>query len=387
MSNLPCELLDHIVDLLDGNQTPLRNCCLVSKSWIPRTRKHLFAEIRFRTAKSLQSWKKTFPDPSTSPARYAGALFIGGPQGAAAADVEAGGWISGFSHVVRLEMVGLDIFARGWANTFALFHGFSPVVKSIRMDSLTFPPSPFFDLILSFPLLEDLTINNCYAGGSDGPSIVAQPLDLPIFTGSLALLRGGMGLIVQRLLSLPGGAHFRKLTLTWSHEEDISLTKALVEMCSHTLESLDIFCTSRGASAGRLRPHGSNSPFLVKPKSNLFNLQKVTELGDVVFRPGSLSVEWITLVLQAITREHRELQRISVIVPFSRWAGKDFGEGIFEQWSDLDHILAHLSESLSIRTNVRWERGHLWNGAAGNSAGCLFPEMRRRGMVTVDPEE
>ena len=105
----PAEILDHIVDLLDGSRTPLGNCCLASKSWIPRTRKHLLADIRFRTAKSLRLWKETFPDPSTSPARHAKALSIGGPQVVTAADVEAAS-----------------------------------------------PSSQFFDLILSFPLLEDL---------------------------------------------------------------------------------------------------------------------------------------------------------------------------------------------------------------------------------------
>jgi len=81
MSNLPCELLDHIVDLLYNSQTfgrippELRDCSLVSKSWVPRTRRHLFADIHFQTAKRLESWKKAFPDPSTSPACYA-KLFV-----------------------------------------------------------------------------------------------------------------------------------------------------------------------------------------------------------------------------------------------------------------------------------------------------------------------
>ena len=52
MSNLPCEILDHIVDLLHDSQTPLRNCCLVSKPWVARTRRHLFAEVEFQTAES-----------------------------------------------------------------------------------------------------------------------------------------------------------------------------------------------------------------------------------------------------------------------------------------------------------------------------------------------
>ena len=103
------------------------------------------------------------------------------------------------------------------------------------------------DLILSFPLLEDLIVfvygevvtheGDC----SSEPSTVIQPSSSPSFTGSLELsLEGGMKPIARRLLSSPGGLHFRKLTLDWRHEEDPILATALVEECSHTLESLDI---------------------------------------------------------------------------------------------------------------------------------------------------
>ena len=51
-----------------------------------------------------------------------------------------------------------------------------------------------------------------------------------------------MDLIIRRLLSLPGGIHFQKLTLTWRHVEDILVTTELVEGYSSTLESLDVTC-------------------------------------------------------------------------------------------------------------------------------------------------
>jgi len=145
MSNLPCEMLDHIVDLLHDSQTygqvplELRNCCLVSKSWVPRTRRHLFANIYFDTAKNLESWKRTFPGPSISPACYAKRLCIGRPQVVTAEGAEAGGWIASFSSVEHLELGGQDTQARGWEVAFALFHRFSPVVKSIRMNASILP--------------------------------------------------------------------------------------------------------------------------------------------------------------------------------------------------------------------------------------------------------
>jgi hypothetical protein len=74
-----------------------------------------------------------------------------------------------------------------------------------------------------------------------GMPTTARPSSQPMFTGFLELhLMGGMKPIARRLLSLPGGIHFRKLTLTWFCEEDLLMVKALVEECSHTLESLNV---------------------------------------------------------------------------------------------------------------------------------------------------
>ena len=243
MSNphLPPELLDHIVDLLHYRRNTLRNCCLVSRSWVPRTRKHLFADIKFSTARSLESWKETFPDASTSPARYAKTLLVGCPKAVTAVDAEAGGqWITGFSRVVALDVSGEMTHAG-----LVPFHGFSPFIKSLRV-ALTISPdsSQIFDLALSFPLLKNLTVDNYEpVYGPDGPSSVVHPLSSPTFTGSLELfMRGGMEPIVRRALSLPGGIHFRRLTLKWYREEDPTLTMGLVEECSHTLEYLGITC-------------------------------------------------------------------------------------------------------------------------------------------------
>jgi len=246
--HLPAELLDHVVDVLHGTRNALRNCCLVSKSWVPRTRKHLFASGRFITAKELQSWKKAFPDPSTSPAHYTRTLLIG------CADVELGSWIGGFSQVVRLELVSQSMYINESEISLVPLHGFSPVLKSLRVAFAVLPSSRIFDLLLSFPHLDDLAVisfdaaidNGC---GPDGLPAVAQPSSPPTLAGSLDIfLKGGMGSISRRLLSLPSGPHFQKLKLTWNYEQDLPLATALVEGCSHTLEYLDIICNPLGTS-------------------------------------------------------------------------------------------------------------------------------------------
>jgi len=259
---LPAELLDYIVDHLHDTEDALRNCCLVSKSWIPRTRKHLFAEVRFGGPEDFDAWEETFP--VTSPGRYTKTLTIDCPDAVTAADAQIGGWIGSFSHVVHLELGRSGLILVDDDDELAIFfvplQGLSPFVKSLDIDCFGFPSSPIFDLIISFPLLEDLTLANYgeAADGDDGSNwlpIAAQPSNLPAFTGSLEVRVIGLAPIARQLLSLPGGIHFRKLTLTWCCGDDISLITALVERCSHTLESLDITCNPLCASIWRLHPY------------------------------------------------------------------------------------------------------------------------------------
>ena len=101
---LPPEILDNMADLLHDEPETLRECCLVSTSWIPRTRKYLFAKICFAARADLETWEKTFPDPSTSPGWYTRTLVVGCPHVIRAAGV--GGWVGGFSRVVSLVLSG-----------------------------------------------------------------------------------------------------------------------------------------------------------------------------------------------------------------------------------------------------------------------------------------
>ena len=240
---LPPELLDNIVDHLHDSQHALRNCCLVSKSWIPRTRKHLFADIKLTSRENLNSWGKMFPDPLISPARYAQTLLISSIAAVAAASAEPAGWIRGFSSIVRLEMDFPFLVSGGFVFTLVPFYGLSPTVKSLHVAFTTLQLTKLFDLIHSFPLLEDLSVVAYFYLWTDpvGASTIVQPQSLPKLTGSLKLnMCPGIKPIAHLLLSLPGGINFRRLTCTWYHDEDILSIIEVVKECSSTLESLEI---------------------------------------------------------------------------------------------------------------------------------------------------
>ena len=233
----------------------------------PAYQKVPFCRHQVRTVKNLQSWKETFPDPLTSPACYAKSLYVSCTHSVTPADAKEGGWLKGFSRAVHLGLGDSGPLPTGSGvsltplhrSSLIPFHGFSPTVKSLRM-AFAFLSPQTFDLILSFPLLEDLTISTYGTqpdedGGPDRSPAVTQPSNSPTFTGSLELSRGGIRSLAPQLLSLPGGIHFQKLTLTSHGEWDISLTTVLVEGCSRTLEFLDAACSLHGPRIPHSHPH------------------------------------------------------------------------------------------------------------------------------------
>ena len=239
--SLPPEILDLIVDHLRDKPSALKKCCVLSKSWVPRTRRHLFARIRFHYARrSIESWKLAFPDPSSSLAQHARTLSFREQNPSALADPGVGCWIRALH---RVEYLRVNTLGRSHGVSFVQFHGFSPTLKSLTLTHTSIPLQEIFNLICSFPLLEDLgLITVSPKRDADGWSI---PSTSPKLTGYLKV-NGGLRSVVRRLCDLPSGLHFSKIRVSHDNEEPTSATD-LVSRCSDTLKSLII---SHYASGG-----------------------------------------------------------------------------------------------------------------------------------------
>ena len=228
----------------------LEACCLVSKSWVPRTRKHLFADVKFRSPAHLKLWKEAFPDQSNSPACHTHTLLVACPEEVTTADAEQGGWIRSFSRVERFEVYSNPTRFRDPVVSLAPFHGLSPILKSLRIHSNTLSNSQIFDLICSLPLLEDLTLAISGIEENVFNPDASLRATSPAFTGALDLtVFEGMGSTARRLLGLPKSLRFRELTLSWLHEEDTQWIAGLVVGCSDTLERLIFNCCLRMRSS------------------------------------------------------------------------------------------------------------------------------------------
>ena len=384
---LPPEMLDSIVDLLCHEPKTLRQCCLVSKSWVPRTRKYLFAVIKFPTPSHIEAWKRTFPVPSDSPAHYTHALtirFLGvttAPDGVEDVSIPA------FPRLVRLEVIESPNLSRGYMNP-AAFQGFPHTLKSLSVSSFSLVLSRVFSLICSIPFLEDLSLTGHLAdfnnNDPDGRHIVAHPPTSPPLTGAFVFrVYREIGGTARRLLNLPNGLHFRKLQLEWYGRGDLHHIMELVTACSGTLECLDIACPSEGAIqflscrsltlTFQFTDGGQSAPVQV-------NLSKATKLQHITFRCRSLGTGWITTTLETITAGHRDLQRISVNVDYVHVLVKSNpGMG----WPDLERFLIKLWESRSVRTTLECIDPWSITGRMVGLAMCLLPELTRRGAIDL----
>lgn len=237
--SIPPEIIDLIVDNLEDRQSALRACCLVSKSWVPRCRVHLFARVRF-TNSSIESWVKTFPDPSNSPAHYTRSLTFRGRWFLTDAGPVVARRIRAFPfHNVAHLTLGFK--PSSGLVSLVPFHGLLPTIRSLRLEFTCIRPSEVLGLACSFPLLEDLALFP-FSYWIEVDRGIPPPTS-PRLTGSLQLhsMGGGMSHITRWLLNLPNGLNFTKIALLCVDEEiDFNSATDLVSRCSDTLESLDV---------------------------------------------------------------------------------------------------------------------------------------------------
>ena len=254
----PCllpEILDHVADLLQNNRETLEQCCLVSKSWVPRTRKHLFAHVELRLDDQVELWRETFPDPADSPAYHTRSLKI---IGCTLGNAEENGWITGFCRVERLEFELQDLQPFPLSNwglggpsavdiPFATFRDtVSCSLKSLSLQWII-PHPHAFNFIHSCPLLESLNLSGIEElvdeESSAGQQNVISPSASPPLTGTLELrLLEKIVETPRLLLALPGGLHFQKLKLICYRNERFTSVIKLIAACSRTLEFLDLTC-------------------------------------------------------------------------------------------------------------------------------------------------
>jgi hypothetical protein len=232
--HLPPNVTDYIIDLICDDPKTLQACCLVSKSWIPRSRAHIFNSVEFETSIQQEAWKKTFPIPQLSPAHLVRSLKLSSLSACYSSSAEGDDWIQPFTNVVRLELDSILIPS-------------IPSCLHLSVKSLIVPCNFFLfprtlDLIRSFPHLEDLDISKkpAYSGYFDRGVHFRPSVETPSpFTGTLVIAAKPES-VASSLLSLQDGLRFREIVWMPYPRDKIEWAMALVERCSDTLEYFKI---------------------------------------------------------------------------------------------------------------------------------------------------
>jgi len=122
-----------------------------------------------------------------------------------------------------------------------------------------------------------------------------------------------------------------------------------------------------------------------KATSAAIDLSKATKLQEVILRPGSLSIQWITTAFQTTIPKHQGIQEISIHLhpQFSLIDADTIKESeTYGEWMDLDRLLIQFWESRPNPPKVTFATGGEEQDVE-HFAGCMLPELTRRGMISL----
>ena len=246
LSTLPLDILELIVDDLHDEPATLKACCLVSKSSIPRTRKHLFARIEIYDS-AAESWMKAFPDPSNSPTHYTRSLAIFKPSTVPAAFLDVGGWIRAFDKVVSLHV---EMFQGDDSRHLVSLHGLPPATKSLFLACTSVASPELLSFVCSFPL-EDLALIpydlGSVSGGRNVPLASPNSPD-PSTSGGLGVCWIAMALEtvrsknLQQVIIHPNSSTFVDEIWGMIYQEWLDLDRTLAQLCTSLSIRLQVMC-------------------------------------------------------------------------------------------------------------------------------------------------
>ena len=129
---LPPEIFDLAIDHLHDEPITLKSYCLVSKSWVPRARRNLFARVEVNSCqRPIQLWMKTHSDPSNSPGHHTCILQLDGDF-VKDANAVAPTWVHHFCHIEGLLMLRLTS-DDSTPVSFVQLRGLSPALETLHI--------------------------------------------------------------------------------------------------------------------------------------------------------------------------------------------------------------------------------------------------------------
>jgi len=235
-ARIPQEILDEILDYLaaDSDLSSLRSYSLVSRSWVPSCRRHLFHTIHFNSRKAVLSWGEAFPVPEGSPARHVRDLYFSTGDSFYETLSAYTPW---FTNVERVTLLRDG----RWIPT---FWRLPQSVTSLTIKTDTSNLVQIRDIMVQLPNLDDLSLS--------GALVPVDNRSLPRigtalggrFGGRLQLTNGYADEdTVNMLLEVPTGLRFTEVEVFCRHKRLLS-TVSLADACCNTLVKLSYTVSS-----------------------------------------------------------------------------------------------------------------------------------------------
>jgi hypothetical protein len=238
---LPPEIVDFIIDYVDNLRT-LKACSLVAKSWVARSRVHLFRDV---VLFSHRRWQKIMSVGHASPARYTRSLTL------AQGTTPRSQWIitdnlypflrhlQDFKNIQKLVLDGWipSEFSEGGLKKYIGLFG--PHLRSLELAGERMTTESLLILLGLLPNLENLSLNQRFE--HIGKNRVLQVT--PKLSGCLTI-RGHRKSVLTTLCKLP--LRFREIRL-YDHRSNY---QELVNTCAETL--MDFRAMPSGCGEQRL---------------------------------------------------------------------------------------------------------------------------------------
>jgi len=222
------EILGHLA--ADSDLGTLRSCALVSKSWVPSCRPHLFRTVTFGWA-DMERWLKTFPVPEDSPAHLVRDLGIRIERGVDTP--KAFEYTPWFTNVERVTLSA----QHGWPLYIDPYWRLPQSTISLTIDVDVIDLAGLVNLMTGLPNLDNLSLSGTFLLNRFLP-LEAETDPRGRFGGRLRLI-GGLAdeTLMETLLDIPTGLRFTEVEIRCTRNSLLP-TVRLVEGCSQTLVKL-----------------------------------------------------------------------------------------------------------------------------------------------------
>ena len=288
LADAPQEIIDEIIDCCSGEKRTLIACSLTSRTWVYRTRKHLFSKLTL-TDKTLPVWcgivvtpttgrklpqplPNSYPPPSLSYASswlssYVTSLQLvpkyskNSKNNLGAQELlRAKSHLSAFTNLKSLALTAISFAHFDNASLKACFGSLAETVSELKLWACSLGEKKFFAFLSLFPHLESLEVNgNMWLSSGSAEKTGTLEKGSPTLRGSFTasdFTYDNLGLLESLATAK---VEYHTITLGWNPPSTFPKFNTLFVKCKDHLKTLTLTALEQSgmSSSSAWDPHPS----------------------------------------------------------------------------------------------------------------------------------